>query len=284
MSANTTLVTKASGVSVPFNVSKLITSLVRSGTSKETAQQIADQVQQKLYPGISTSKIYRIAFGLLKKLKQPVAARYKLKQAIMQLGPSGFPFELYFSRLLIYNGYKVEVGVVVKGKCISHELDIIGANHDSKIMVECKYHNRQGVVCDVKIPLYIQSRFIDVQYHWIETEKQNNIKYQGWVVTNTRFTADAIQYGNCVGLNLIGWDYPQSNNLRQMIDKSKLYPITCLTTLTQHEKQLLLDKKIVLINEIKKGVNILMQSGTSETRLLAVLNEVSELLKPTNAK
>jgi len=100
-------------------------------------------------------------------------------------------------------------------------------------MVECKFHNRQGYKCDVKIPLYIKSRFEDVKKEWEKRKDHESKFHEGWVVTNTRFTEDAIQYGKCSGLKLIGWDYPQQGSIRDRINLSGLHPVTCLTSLTK---------------------------------------------------
>lgn len=46
----------------------------------------------------------------------------------------------------------------------------------------------------------------------------------------------AIKYGSCAGLNLLSWDFPKGNSLREQIDASGLYPLTYLTTLSLNEK------------------------------------------------
>jgi hypothetical protein len=145
-------------------------------------------------------------------------------------------------------------------------------------MVECKYHNINGIACDVKIPLYIQSRFKDVEFNWKKLPNHKNKNHQGWLVTNTKFTEDAIQYGQCMGLNMIGWSFPISENLKSMIDDSGLYPITCLTTITKYEKQLLLDKKIVLCKEICNKVSILKVANIPESRYANILKEAQSLI------
>lgn len=38
-----------------------------------------------------------------------------------------------------------------------------------------------------------------------------------------KFTEDAIQYGLCMGLNLVAWNFPIKENLKSMIDDSGLY-------------------------------------------------------------
>lgn len=270
---------KASGENVSFSSEKLKLSLERAGASEIEINKITEEVSRQLYEGISTKKIYRIAFNLLKECSRPMAAKYHLKQAIMELGPSGYPFEKYIGEILRYQGYKTTVGVVVQGKCVNHEIDVIAELDHHHFMIECKYHNEPGIFSDVKIPLYIQARFKDVEAQWLKLPDHATKFHQGWVVTNTRFSSDAIQYGNCAGLKLLGWDYPKNGSLKDLIDTLGLYPITCLTTLTKSEKQHLLERKIVLVNEICENKNYLVQAGLNSARINTVLKEGNQLCK-----
>lgn len=271
------LITKASGELRPFSGEKLMQSLLRSGADRQLAEQVAAEVTARLYKGISTKKIYRWAFNMLKERSKHLAAKYKLKRGIMELGPSGYPFEKFIGEILRYQGYRVSLGQIVKGHCVSHEIDVIAEKEAQHFMVECKYRNLPGTVCDVKIPLYIQARFKDVEAAWLKLPGHGTKFHQGWVVTNTRFTGDAIQYGTCAGLRLIGWDYPNGGSLRSQIDDLGLYPVTCLTTLSRTEKQQLLDKRIVLCKEICDDEALLLAAGVKTTRVAAVLKEASDL-------
>lgn len=262
---------------VRFSPEKLRHSLKRAGASEILANKIIAQVLPGLYPGISTRKIYRTAFKLLRENSRSLAARYHLKSAIMELGPSGFPFEKFIAEVLRNQGFNVQVGVIVEGKCINHEIDVIAEKEQHLYMVECKYHNQHGTVNNVKIPLYIQARFEDVKASWIKLPGHEAKLHQGWVVTNTRFTDDAIKYAACAGLKLIGWNYPKKGNLQDLIEKQGLYPLTCLTTLTKAEKQELLDHRVVLCHELLLHPHWLKQLGIKNNRLTAVLSEVKEL-------
>lgn len=277
-------ITKASGLKAPFNKGKLKQSLLRSGATDEQADEITNEVIEMLVEGMSTRKIYKTAFRLLRNYSRPAAARYKLKRAIMELGPSGFPFEMFVAELLKYKGYQTKVGVIVQGHCVKHEIDVIAEKDEHHFMIECKFHNRQGYVSDVKIPLYIQSRFLDVEISWKKIDGHAEKFHQGWVITNTRFTDDALQYGRCMGLNLIGWDYPNREALKEWIDRSGLHPVTCLTSLTQREKQQLLDKKIVLCKTIHHNHSVLQSIGINPPRLQKVLDECAALCEGINNK
>lgn len=271
------LVTKASGSIVPFSEEKLSFSLQRAGANEAIIENIINEIKSRLYKGISTKKIYRIAFQILKDRSSHLAAKYNLKRAIMQLGPSGYPFESFVGEILKHQGYAVKVGEIVQGKCVTHEIDVIAEKDRHHFMIECKYHNQPGTVSDVKIPLYIQARFKDVEQSWIKLPGHENKFHQGWVVTNTKFTSDAIKYGTCAGLHLMGWDYPSKNSLKDQIDRYGLYPVTCLISLTKVEKQRLLDAKIVLCKEICNNPNLLVTHGVSTKRLDTVLKEAQTL-------
>ena len=273
------LITKSSGQQVPFNADKLKKSLLRAGASAVQAEEIIGEVIAMLVEGMSTSKIHKAAFRLLKEVSGTVASRYKLKQALLELGPSGFPFEQYVAELLQFQGFSTQVGVFVQGHCVTHEIDII-AEQGKRMMIECKFHNRPGYVCDIKIPLYIRSRFVDVATSKnTETGKPEKFD-QGWIVTNTRFSEDATRYGKCMNMHLVSWDYPKNNALKDWIDRSGLHPVTSLTTLTQKEKQELLAQKTVLCRSLLNNNEVLEQVGVKPPRLQKVQTECKALCEP----
>ncbi len=271
------VVTKASGEKVVFDPSKLRHSLQKSGADNEVIEHILTEIQSLLYEGISTKEIYKIAFSFLRKSSRSTAARYKLKNAIYELGPSGFPFEKFIAEILRYEKFHTQVNVIIKGHCVNHEVDVIAEKEDKHFMVECKFHNSQGNYCDIKVPLYIHSRFLDVQRQWLKSQRHKNKYHQGWIFTNTRFTRDAIQYGNCAGLMLVGWNYPNKDSLKKRIDDSGLHPVTSLTSLTKVEKKKLLDIEVVLCLELCDHHDLLSSVGIPENRHKKILSEVQEL-------
>jgi hypothetical protein len=282
--SNVIYVKKASGESAPFSETKLKKSMKRAGAGTEQINQILSTVNEELYPGISTREIYAIAFRALRASSKNVAARYHLKKGLMELGPSGFPFEKFIAELLRYQGYNVKVGEIVKGKCVNHEIDVIAERDQQYFMVECKYHNLPGTICNVKIPLYVQARFKDVEFSWKAISGHEQKFHQGWLVTNTSFTRDAIQYGTCAGLHLLGWNFPKTNSLRDLIDELGLYPITCLMSLTKPEKQILLNKRIVLCQEVSTDEHVLLNAGIKPNRISIIMAEASRLCSALKSK
>lgn len=273
---------KSSGEKVRFSLDKLRASLKKSGADKATIDSIIDNVRDELYQGISTTEIYNRAFALLKKKKSYFASKYKLKKAIYELGPTGFPFERFISELLYYSGYTTEVGKILQGKCVKHEIDVIAQQNNSTTLIECKFHREQGLNCNVKVPLYINSRYQDVKVHWETNPKNTNSLSKGWLVTNTRFTDDALQYGKCCGLYLLSWDYPKDNGLRDRIDRLGLYPITASTLLTNREKQFLLSRDVVLCRQLMHDKFYLDHLGVSEIRKKKIFDEIAQLCPTKN--
>lgn len=272
------LITKASGQRTFFDEGKLRFSLKKSGADARTVDLAVEHVKSRFYEGISTGEIYHLAFTFLRdKVQDYHAAKYKLKNVIMELGPSGFPFEKFVAALLNHQGFETSVSVILQGKCVSHEIDIVARHSNQLALVECKYHNNRGTLTDVKVPLYINSRFEDVRAVQASLPENEGKELRGWLVTNTHFSEDAITYGNCAGLQLVGWDYPTGGSLKEQIDKSGLYPITCLTTLTKSEKIELLDKNVVLCKELLATPVHLSGIGIIKARIRKILTEATHL-------
>jgi hypothetical protein len=165
---------------------------------------------------------------------------------------------------------------MVDGKCVKHEIDVIAENEKQQLVMECKFHSLGGSLCDVKVPLYIHSRYRDVEAVRMHRQAKGK-ELSGWLVTNTHFTGDALQYGTCAGLNLMGWSYPEHASLRSKIDSGRLYPITCLTTISNSEKQKILEEGIVLCKQLLATGDVLNKIGISTLRKKKVIRELDNL-------
>jgi len=239
-------VTKASGEIQPFSEDKLRISIKRAGIPQMLHEQVINHIKSKLYENIPTSEIYRHVVEFLDKSTHPQSkAKYGLKQAIMELGPTGFPFEDYVSEILKAEGYNTQLRQIIPGKCISHEIDVVASKDNIKSMIECKFHNAPGIKCHVHVSLYTKARFEDVR-------ERNNFN-DAWVVTNTKLTPDALTYAQCNDMKIIGWDYPNGKSLRDLIEKHKLHPITTLSNISSTQKQLLMQNHVVLAQDICKN-------------------------------
>ncbi|MFD2531261.1 restriction endonuclease [Gracilimonas halophila] len=276
-------VIKATGERETFQLSKLKRSLSNAGAQSNVINSVIKDLEDTglFTDGMTTQKIYQEAYRLLKKKSIRIAGRYKLKEALLELGPSGYPFEILVSELFKKLGYATKVGSVVKGECVSHEIDVLAEKDDEYLMMECKFHNRQTHHCNVTIPLYVRSRFVDVKNEWIKQPGLQHKTHAGWVVTNTRFTTDASDYANCIGLKLLSWSFPKNNGLKDLIGRTGLHPITCLSVIDRSEKQVLLKNNIVLVRQICDDLQLLTRLGFDRTRAKRIHKEATEILNLT---
>ncbi len=270
-------VTKASGVKVPFDAGRIRQALLRVKADPRWIEQIIEKVEGELYDEIPTSKIYRIVFDALAQRKKSLAGKYNLKRALLALGPTGFPFELFVAALWAEQGFTTETGRVVKGHCVNHEVDVIAEKDNLHYLTECKFHSLQGKPCDVKHALYVNARFLDIEKQLKTFAAHEGKTHQMWLVTNTRLTTDAVQYGICAGLGLLSWDFPAGDGLRERIDRARLHPVTCLTSLTDKEKRHLLEKALVLCRDLLEKPQLLTEIGVGQARVEQVLEEIAAL-------
>lgn len=283
-------ITKASGKKDSYNREKLRSSLLRSGGKDEIVEKVIAEVESHLTDGMSTRKIYRKAFQVLRKNSVYAASRYQLKHAIMDLGPSGYPFEQYIARIFEAKGHKTEVGRVVNGICVQHELDVIAWQNNQVAIAECKFRNQPGSKTDVKVALYFHSRFNDVVAAWRKDNgaswrslglggpNDDNPQFEGWLVTNAKFTIDAINYAKCSGIKLLGWDYPHDASLIKAIEETQIMPITMLQALSKHDKTLLLDEGVTVCHDLQNNADVMTKLGIDKSRIRRTQNELDVIL------
>lgn len=268
------LVKKASGEVEAFQPAKLERSLRNSGATESEISGILSGIRDQLHDGMTTKKIYSHAFKMLRNSSYQTASRYSLRRGIMELGPSGFPFERFIARIFAYEGFEVRTGSILNGKCVTHEIDVIAESKTEIHLVECKYHNSTGISVDVKTPLYVHSRFQDVLE---KGQIPGNRKFTGWIATNSKFTGDAKTYSACRGMQVLAWDYPEGTSLKDKIERTGLYPITCMNTLNKQEKQWMLEQGYVLAQDVLGKEALLAKAGVSAPRLIKIREEALTL-------
>lgn len=272
-------VRKADGEVEPFSEEKLRRSLTRAGAGEGITNEIVQKIKETFQDKTpKTSEIYKKAFSILRKKEEPrTAARYSLKRAVFDLGPSGFPFEYFLSELFTSLGYKTHTGVIMEGGCATHEVDVVAEREDEVLVVEAKFHNNLGLKTDMKVLLYVSARFDDLKKNNFSGRKKNNMEGRGVVVTNTDFTTNSLNFSKCVGIRALSWNHPEKGNLHDLIENSGLHPVTCLTTLSKSQKRSLLDKGLVLCRMIGKDREKLERIGLSSEKIDKVLKEVKIL-------
>lgn len=262
------MVRKGSGESEPFREEKLRESLRRSGADDAAVAAAVAAVRARLRDGMTTQEVFRIAHRELRRARRPTAARYALQRAILDLGPGGFPFERYYGELLRSQGWQVDFGVTLPGRWVSHEVDLDARRPGERILCECKFREKPAGKVDVKVALYVHARAEDLGVQGADAF---------WLVTNGRFTDDALVYGQGVGLRLLGWNHPAGDGLRERIDRAGLHPVTCLSGLRRAEKDRLLRRDVVLCADLQRRPGLVQELGMSSRRARSLLREIEEL-------
>jgi len=248
-------ITKASGEAEHFNESKLVRSLAKTGLSVEVASQTLDYLKRHLRTGITTKDIHEHVSTYLRD-NAPVNNYYNygLKRAIMDLGPSGHPFESIVSDVLNHYGYKTEVGVIVLGKCVTHEVDVVARKDHKQFFIECKFHNGGGVKTDVQVALYTYARYLDIKSA-MEQDHGTEISYYPWLVTNTNVTSEVLDYAKCVGLEITSWVYPDRHGMSDLIMAAGLHPVTLAYHLPRFKINQLLERGVVTCARLKAAID-----------------------------
>lgn len=271
----TEFIEKTSGLIEPYNEEKLIRSLRAIGAKDNVIQDILDEIHAQ-FPNITNSQqIFAIAMDKLKAINTGLASRYNLKKALLEFGPAGFPFEQFVAALFQAQGYKVQTNITARGICVSHELDVVAFKDNVHHMIECKFHNNQAYKSDVKVSLYIKARFDDLHKAWQKDTKDTHKAHQAWIVTNTTFTDDALQFAQCVGISALSWNYPAKHALKELIDQYKLHPITALVSLTAKQKKLFLDNGLVLCRDTQQYKNALLNLGMKPEEVETLIMEAT---------
>lgn len=262
-------VLKASGEYENFNPRKIYETVLSTGASKQLAKETVNLVKRNYYKGITTKEILNIILENIKK-EPGLQQRYDLKRAIMSLGPSGFPFEQYFARILEKYGYKTKVANLMKGKRIWHEVDIVAEKKDKSYMIECKYHNFIGTNTKLHPAMYTYARFLDIDL--FDTP---------WLATNTKCVNDAVEYAKGVGLKITSWNYPENASLRKLIEDKNLYPITVLKDVKRKTIEKLLELNLVLAEDIlnEDSKELAKELNISEYEIEKIKQQIKEIYR-----
>jgi hypothetical protein len=237
------------GEKEPFSFEKVYRSARNVGASKEVAIAIAKEIEREVFDGISTSQISDRIFELLFEKSPQSAIKFNLRKAILKLGPTGFPFEKFVSKIFEAEGFEVKTNQMIPGFCTDYEIDFLARKEKLILVGECKFHHVPGGRIDLQVALANYARFLDIERGRFLDSRMN---YKSILVTNTKFTEKAIKYSNCVGVELLGWKYPPERGLEKLIEKNKLYPITILPSINSQLAKILISERIVLVKDILK--------------------------------
>jgi hypothetical protein len=272
-------VVKASGDIEEFNRRKFLRSIMRGGSSKAVARKVLDSIEPKLHEEVTTKEIYQLASTQLSRYDPKASVAYDLKDSIMKLGPSGFPFEDFIGAVLSWMGYEVSVRNIAHGRCVRHEIDLIAVAKGKATMVECKYHNYKGVFTGLKEAMYTYARLLDIKEGYAVDHVGAKIE-KAMLVTNTKFSEDAITFSSCRDIELLGWHHPERNGLERIIDNGRLYPTTILHGLDAQETAALAKCGLIMVRDLVRFDlgDIAAKTGIPRKRLGGLSSQARDLL------
>jgi Holliday junction resolvase-like predicted endonuclease len=270
-------VTKADGSKQPFDKQKIINTCLRLQATPEQAQSIADKIEAKAYDGIPTKKILQMVFQYMKKYRPAIGYQIDLKQAIAMLR-SKPDFEIFVAKLFEAIGYEVETNLIIQGKCIEHEIDVVARKGNEIILVEVKHHVNHHTYSGLDVFLQLNSTLEDLR----EGYKAGKNKFRftkAILICNTKVSEHAKRYALCKGLEFIAWKFPLERGLERIIEENKLYPITFLREIEREEAYKLADAKIVTIKQLLDGAEkIARNTGISKNRILKLQQDAKLVL------
>ncbi len=242
------LVNKADGSKQLFDEKKIVQTCLRMGANREEAIQVARQIERSVYEGITTRKILQMIFSLMRKHKPAVKHLFDLKHGI-SLMASKPEFEAFVRVLLVHSGFKVEPNMILRGLCGEHEADAIATKDGLTYFVEVKHHGSYHALTGLDESRIARAILEDVTEGYSHGLTRIKID-RAMIVTNTRYSEHAINYGRCRDILQVGWASPEVFGLREMVEKHRLYPLSCLRGISAEVRLRLVEAGIVVIKQL----------------------------------
>lgn len=261
---------------------KIIMSARHSGASLDLAKDIAKKIKRRIKNNTNTYDIYKWIKEMLLTQNPQSGMKYSLKESMRKLGPTGYWFEKYMSKLLEVYDYKTKINQIIDGKCTDFEIDVLLLSEKYKELIfgECKYHNQIGTRVNISVILENYSSFLDLKDGKLATDfLKQGYKSKRLIVTNTKFTSKAITFANCYGVSLLGWKYPKGKGLEYYIESDGYYPITILPSINELAMAELYERNIFFAKELL-DTNIqkqLFKKPLSNVNLQKVIKEAEIL-------
>jgi len=220
-------VTKADGSLQPFDRGKVRRTLRNMGVGADDADRIAHEIEETVPDGVKTRTVLRMIRARARAVRPAVTHRTNLRRALALLR-SKPDFEEFVRVLLREHGYRVETGCILAGRCGEHEVDAIAQKDGTTVFVEVKHHASHHRVTGLDEGRIARAIVEDLQEGF--RSGRCTVSIDGaLIVCNTKLSEHAKRYATCRGIGHIGWDYPEEQNLRAMIENTQSYPVTIVT-------------------------------------------------------
>ncbi len=271
------MVTKADGSRQQFDRDKIIGTCMRMGATRYEAEEIAGKIESRVYDGIPTTKVLQMIFQFIHKYRPQASRLYDLRRGLSLMN-SKPEFEIFVQILLANIGFEVDSNRILKGKCVEHEVDAIARKNGVTYFVEAKHHYNYHTFTGLDESRIARALLEDVTEGF--NQGLTNLKIdKAMIVTNTKYSEQALRYGACRNILQIGWSTPADLGLRDIIQKNDLYPLSCVRGLKAEMRMQLVDSGLVLISQILKEDSAALAVRTGLPReIIRTIKEEVELV------
>ncbi len=196
-------VTKNDGSQQAYDQAKVLNAMKMAGIKQDRIPVILLEIEKKLYPGITTSEIYKNLHSEIASKTSTLDAKFfRAREGLAKIG--SFVFEKLVAEILQTMGYSCSWNVIVQGHCTEHQADVIAEKNGQKLFVEVKHHRNEHRETGLGDAVETWGRFMDIK----EADTQDSKSFTAAaLVTNTKFSAHAIKFSSCRQIPLLGWRY-----------------------------------------------------------------------------
>lgn len=239
---------KANGEKEQFDLQKIVKTLIRNEVEEKKAKEIAQIIKNNIKEGASTHEIYKMITDELEKLNSPSTFLFQLRDAIANIDSESY--ELYTQKILEAHGYECKWNVMIMGRYVEHQVDVVASKGKESYLVECKRHFNPHRICGLDVTLQVQARLEDIKDGFSDGKNKYNFS-QAWIFNNTKFSEHAKHYANGKRILLSGWKYKDDISIESLAHSKKVFPITILKA-DLGEIRNLLSKKVITCQDLLK--------------------------------
>ena len=274
-------VIKMDGTRAEFDKNRIVRTARRAGAPQDLARAVANEVELRVYDGMTTKEILSMVKELLRKHDPYLARIYTLKDAINSLNPDLYEFEYYMASLFRIMGYDAIRSPEPKprGKCVEHEIDVVIKKDGVVGIVECKHHHKERTFTGLDVVMRQRARLEDLRDGYKARVKNSINPAECWVVTNTKFSEHAIRYARCRGIKLLSWNYPNGNSLADIVNRTRAFPLTIINVPLKYRAELLRLHVANTIEMARAKDTLLERAGMSSREIKIFKNRANKIME-----
>ncbi|NLZ29496.1 MAG: restriction endonuclease [Methanomicrobiales archaeon] len=273
-------VTKVDGSLQRFDRKKVRRTLRNMGLEDDDADRIAMEIEEAVEDGVKTATVLRMIHARASAVRPAVAHRTNLRRALSLIRPMP-DFEEFVRILLREHGYQVETGCILAGLCGEHEVDAIARKNGVTTFVEVKHHRSYHRMTGLDEGRIARAIVEDLQEGFVSGRCAVSID-DALIVCNTKLSDHAKRYAACRGIGHIGWDHPEEQNLKAMIQETRSYPVTIVSRVKPRIVTQLAEVGILMAKQVAYGdaAAISRAAGVPLREVLLVAERARAILEP----